>query len=67
MKRVLRMKPITKYTILFILDLIYVFNLPLLMRDVNTINDYRFNMLLLFALFFVNAIASIQIEKQVRR
>ncbi len=64
MKKKLRMKPITKYTILFIIDFIYILNIPSLMREVNTTNDYRYNMLLLFALFIVNAIASIKISNK---
>lgn len=67
MKKKLKMKPIGKYTILFIIDLIFVFNLPLLLKDVETINDYRFNILVLGAFLTANVIALIKIEKEIGR
>ena len=67
MKKKLKMKPAVKYTILFIIDLIFVLNLPLILKDVETINDYRFNILILGIFFIANAIASIKIEKEIRR
>lgn len=63
MKKKLKMKKSTKYLILVIIDLIVIFNLPLILRDVETINDYRYNILILVIIFIVNAIADIKIEK----
>ena len=62
MKRVLKMKSNLKYTILFLIDLVVILNLPLILKNQNSINDYRYNMLVLFALFISNAIAVYKIE-----
>ena len=63
MKKKLKMKKSTKYLVLVIIDLIVIFNLPLILRDVETINDYRYNILILVIFFIVNTIADIKIEK----
>lgn len=62
-KTKLKMKNNLKYLILGVVDLIALLNLPLFMKEVNTINDYRFNMILLFTIFILNAIAIHNIEK----
>lgn len=62
-KTKLKMKNNLKYLILGVVDLITLLNLPLFMKEVNTINDYRFNMILLFTIFILNAIAIHSIEK----
>lgn len=62
MKRVLKLRKSVKYTILFLIDLIFVFNLPLILKNSESLNDYRYNMMILFALFISNAIALTKIE-----
>ena len=62
MKRVLKMKSNLKYTILFILDLIFVFNLPNILIATGTVNAFRFNMMILITLFTFNVIAICKIE-----
>lgn len=60
----LKMKSNLKYTILFIIDLIIVLNISLILKDVKTINDYRYNMIILFVWFFINGLAVVKIEKK---
>lgn len=62
-KTKLKMKNNLKYLILGVVDLIALLNLPLFMKEVNSINDYRFNMIILFTIFILNAIAIHNIEK----
>lgn len=62
-KTKLKMKNNLKYLILGVIDLIALLNLPLFMKEVNSINDYRFNMIILFTIFILNAVAIHSIEK----
>lgn len=52
------------YNFLFILDLIFLFNAPNIIRKVDTINDYRFNMLIYFSLFLINIVTIIKMEEK---
>ncbi len=62
-KTKLKMKSNLKYLILGVVDLIALLNLPLFMKEVNSMNDYRFNMIILFTIFILNAVAIHNIEK----
>lgn len=64
MKKVLKMKANLKYTILFLLDLVFVLEAPLILKNANTINAYRYNILILFALFMINAVAIVKINER---
>lgn len=59
----LKLKKWVKYVILSILDLIIILNLPNLMVDSTTINDYRFNILILFLIIMINVLSIYKIEK----
>lgn len=59
----LKLKTWVKYTILAIVNLVIILNLPLIIRQGNTLNDYRFNILAITVFIIMNAIAVLQIEK----
>ena len=59
----LKLKKWVKYVILFILDLIIILNLPNLMVEPTTINDYRFNILILLFVIMINILSIYKIEK----
>lgn len=58
----LKLKKWVKYVILFILDLIIILNLPNLMVEPTTINDYRFNIIILFIILMINLLSIYKIE-----
>ena len=58
----LKLKKWVKYVILSILDLIIILNLPNLMVEPTTINDYKFNMLILFIILMINLLSIYKIE-----
>ena len=58
MKR-LRLRKWVKYSILSIFDLIFILNLPVILKDTGNINDYRFNILILFLFSVINTVAII--------
>lgn len=60
----LKLRKWVKYLLLIILDLIVIFNIPAILRDVKTLNEYRFNMILLFIFFMINLITMIIIERK---
>ena len=55
MKKVLKMKANLKYTILFLIDLVFILEAPIILKNANTINAYRYNILILFTFFIINA------------
>ncbi len=59
MKRIKKIKPKASfyYTVLFIVDFIFVYNAPLIIKEANTLNQYRFNWLVMFIVFMVNILA----------
>ena len=59
----LKLKKWVKYVILFILDLIMILNLPNLIKEPATINDYRLNILILFFIIMINILSIYKIEK----
>ena len=59
----LKLKKWVKYVILSILDLIMILNLPNLMVEPTTINDYRLNILILFFIIMINILSIYKIEK----
>lgn len=63
MKKKLKMKSNLKYLILFTIDLILILNLPMVLKDPVTLNNYRFNMIILGLMLITNGIAVMQIEK----
>lgn len=62
MKKI-RLKKWVRYLMLSIIDLIVVLNLPNLMKEIVTINDYRQNILILFIILFSNILLICKIEK----
>lgn len=58
----LKLKKWVKYVILSILDLIMILNLPNLMVEPTTINDYRFNIIILFIILMINLLSIYKIE-----
>ena len=58
----LKLKKWVKYVILFILDLIIILNLPILIKIPTTVNDYRFNILILFFIIMINLLSIYKIE-----
>lgn len=58
----LKLKKWVKYVILSILDLIMILNLPNLMVEPTTINDYRFNIIILFIILMINLLSICKIE-----
>lgn len=58
----LKLKKWVKYVILFILDLIIILNLPNFMVEPTTINDYRFNIIILFIILMINLLSIYKIE-----
>ena len=62
MKKI-RLKKWVRYLILSIIDLIVILNLPNLMKEIVTINDYRQNILILFIILFSNILLICKIEK----
>ena len=58
----LKLKKWVKYVILFILDLTIILNLPNLMVEPTTINDYRFNIIILFIILMINLLSIYKIE-----
>lgn len=63
MKKI-RLKKWVRYLILSIIDLIIILNLPNLMKEIVTINDYRQNILILFIILFSNILLICKIEKE---
>ena len=57
MKRVLKMKSNLKYIILVLIDLAIIFNLPLILKNSESLNAYRYNIIILFIFILSNAIA----------
>lgn len=62
MKKI-RLKKWVRYLILSVIDLIVILNLPNLMKEIVTINDYRQNILILFIILFSNILLICKIEK----
>jgi hypothetical protein len=62
MKKI-RLKKWVRYLMLSIIDLIVILNLPNLMKEIVTINDYRQNILILFIILFSNILLICKIEK----
>lgn len=58
----LKLKKWVKYVILSILDLIMILNLPNFMVEPTTINDYRFNIIILFIILMINLLSIYKIE-----
>lgn len=58
----LKLKKWVKYVILSILDLIIILNLPNFMVEPTTINDYRFNIIILFIILMINLLSIYKIE-----
>lgn len=58
----LKLKKWVKYVILSISDLIMILNLPNLMVEPTTINDYRFNIIILFIILMINLLSIYKIE-----
>lgn len=58
----LKLKKWVKYVILSILDLIMILNLPNFMVEPTTINDYRFNIIILFIILMINLLSICKIE-----
>ena len=63
MKKI-RLKKWVRYLMLSIIDLIIILNLPNLMKEIVTINDYRHNILILFIILFSNILLICKIEKE---
>jgi hypothetical protein len=63
MKKI-RLKKWVRYLMLSIIDLIIILNLPNLMKEIVTINDYRQNILILFIILFSNILLICKIEKE---
>lgn len=59
----LKLKKWVKYTLLFILDMVIIFNLPILIKEPTTMNDYRLNILILFFIIMINILSIYKIEK----
>ena len=59
----LKLKKWVKYVILSILDLIIIFNLPNLIKEPATINQYRLNIIIVFCIIFINMFSISKIEK----
>ena len=59
----LKLKKWVRYTLLFTLDMVIIFNLPILIKEPDTINDYRFNILILFFIIIINILSIYKIEK----
>ena len=62
MKRVLKPKANLKYLILGIIDLIIMYNMPLILKTDESIVSYRYNMAFFFLFFVINAIFIYKIE-----
>ena len=62
----LRLKKWVKYLLLTILDLIFILNLPVILKDTGNLNNYRFNIIVLFTFFIINGIAVAIIERKVK-
>lgn len=56
MKKKLRLKNWVKYLILGIIDLIFIINLPNILKDTESINNYRFNILIIMIFLIINII-----------
>ena len=69
MKRVKKTKPKVSfyYTLLFIADFAFVYNAPLIIKEANTINQYRLNWLIMFVVLMVNGLAICMLEDKKRR
>lgn len=58
------LKKWVKYLLLFMIDGIFCWNAPHLIRNANTINDFRHNVIVVFILIMINTLAIIKIEKR---
>lgn len=59
-----RLRKWVKYLILGVINGIVLINLPLILKDANeSINDFRYNWLVIFTIIIINAIAIAKIEK----
>jgi len=69
MKRVkkIKLKASFYYTLLFIVDFIFIYNAPLIIKEANTINQYRLNWLIMFVVLMVNGLAICMLEDKKRR
>lgn len=59
----LKLKKWVKYTILAIVDLIIILNLPSLIKEPATVNQYRLNIIIVACIIFFNTISISKIEK----
>lgn len=60
----LKLRKWVKYLILSIIDGIIMWNLPKIIVDSNTLNEYRYNIIVLFIIIIFNLIGIIIAEKK---
>ena len=58
----LKLRKWVKYLILAILNSIVIINLPSILRTTDTVNNYRFNILVIATIIFINSIYIYKIE-----
>ena len=58
----LRLRKWVKYLLLGIANTLLLINLPMIIRQVNTINDYRYNILAIATIIIINSVAILKIE-----
>lgn len=58
----LKLRKWVKYSILAILNLIVIINLPSIIRTADTVNNYRFNILVIATIIFINSLYIYKIE-----
>lgn len=59
----LKLRKWVKYTILAIIDFIIILNLPNLIKEPATVNQYRLNIIIVACIIFFNTISISKIEK----
>ena len=63
----LRLRKWVKYTILFTINFIIIINLPNILKNVeNNVNNFRYNVFIIFLIFIGNLVAISKIEKEVK-
>lgn len=60
----LKMKASLKYLILAVIDLVVLLNLPLILKDANTINAYRYDWCIIFIFVIINVISILKISEK---
>ena len=58
----LRLRKWCKYTLLAIVNLVIILNLPLIIKNATTLNDYRHNIIALGMIIIFNTLAVCKIE-----